>query len=374
MIKICMITGTMSPAKCGVGDYTEILCNELSNKNDVNLSVITTIGLGEGISKYKVYPIVERWNIHALGTILKKLEEISPDVVHIQYPTTEYKKNIFINFLPFILKLKKYKVVTTIHEYSDNSKLGKIRIWPNILFSDSVIVVDPRFKKEINDKTIFKNKIVNYVNIGSNIPKSYINDNERIELKLQIFNSERLFVIGYFGFINNKKGLETILYSLSNLIHNEGKDVKLLIIGNLNPKDDYHKSLIDLIDKLNLRKYVHITGYLSKEEVGKYINITDVMAFPFVNGVSPRNGSFLAAIQENRPVITTLPKTNDFELHVDKIQFLNNYDDSAALASKILTLVNNGLSNNKEENKTDNNIDWKTISERHIEFYYELTK
>lgn len=373
-MRICMITGTMPPAKCGVGDYTEILSNGLAKIDDLELSVITTQGLGDKEPDYKVYPIVKKWDFSCINIILNKIDEIKPDIVHIQYPTTEYKKYIFINFLPFILKCKNYTVITTIHEFSDNSSLGKFRLCPNILFSKKIIVVDPRFKEDILKKSIFKHKDVQYVNIGSNIPKSNINDSERVEIRQKILASQDTFIIGYFGFINSKKGVETIINSISKLIDNGIENVKFLIIGELSKDDNYHLMLLNMIEELKLKENVYITGYLPKEEVGKYINITNVMALPFANGVSPRNGSFLAAKQESKPVITTRPKTGENDKLFSNVYYLENYNDIEGFIRIINNLIKDSNRAVPNNNQNNSEIDWNSISYKHYEIYTNALK
>ena len=89
---VCMISGSFPPVKCGVGDYTEQLCNWLANHTAMNL--ITSYYPEREVDSYpwSVFDAIESWNFRSLFKIIHLIRNINPDIVHIQYPTTSYKK------------------------------------------------------------------------------------------------------------------------------------------------------------------------------------------------------------------------------------------------------------------------------------------
>jgi glycosyltransferase involved in cell wall biosynthesis len=366
-----MITGTFPPLKCGVGDYSSILFETLSNKNDLSIYIITTEGIGY-MDSANVFSIIKKWNFTSYKVLMNAINKINPDIVHIQYPTTEYKKYTFINFLPVVLKLKKYKVITTVHEFSDSSLLGQLRVLPNLIFSDAIIVVDPRFKNDATKFKLVKQDSIHYINIGSNIPMSSLAHKEKKQFKEKVLGDNNKFVIGYFGFINEKKGLETILNALVELKKTK-YEIVFLVIGELNESDNYHKKLKNMIIDLELQDEVVITGYLPKEDVGNYISITDMMALPFVNGVSSRNGSFLAAIQENKSVITTNPENSRLDIEYNKVYFLEKYDEVDKFKGFVELFINaDKSSDNIDVNMDNTRINWGNIGDEHYNLYKSL--
>lgn len=82
----------------------------------------------------------------------------------------------------------------------------------------------------------------------------------------------------------------------------------LLVIAELKKEDEYHKTISELIKKLGLKEDIAITGYLEDQQVSNNLKITDFVILPFTDGVSPKNGSMLAAVQEGKKVITTRNK------------------------------------------------------------------
>ena len=140
-MKICFITGAFPNMKCGIGDYTFKLSNELAKLGN-EVSVITSINAHkDGSKNIKIYNIVKNWRFSDVKNILKTIKQISPDIVVIQYPSAEYGKNFMINFLPYIIKIKqKCRVYQTIHEFSSFTNKGKFRLCINMKSADKIII------------------------------------------------------------------------------------------------------------------------------------------------------------------------------------------------------------------------------------------
>ena len=80
------------------------------------------------------------------------------------------------------------------------------------------------------------------------------------------------YVISYFGFALPSKGIEYVLKAIP-----EFEDTKLLFINELNENNEYHKSLLDLIDKLKIKDKVVITGLFdAPEDVADLLSVSDV--------------------------------------------------------------------------------------------------
>lgn len=361
MNKIIMITGSFPPDKCGVGDYTKLLCDNLSLRN-YDIHIISSYKIDS--VKYDIHSDIKDWSIKNIFKIMKLISDINPDIIHIQYPTKAYGKKLLINFLPFLLRLKKYFVVTTIHEYSTNTLLGKIRTYFNALAANKVIVVDPIYLEDLKRHGL-NEKRINYINIASNIPKCTLTINEKENFKQSLNLKNNL--IGYFGFINKSKGLESLLESMYILKKECKLSSSLVIIAELSLDDKYQRSILDLINKYELNNDILITGYLEENMVAKYISICDFFVFPFVDGYSPKNGSCLAALQEGKQIITTASKTKIDNL--DNIIFIDRYDNIRMLVEQINILQKI----DDRSNIYDNSIfTWDYVVKRHDDIYISI--
>ena len=304
-MKICFIVGSFPTMKCGVGDYTHRLSEELARKGN-EVHIITSNKANPKSDLLHIHNIVEKWDMSAFKGIMSKLKEIKPDMVNIQYPGFEYNKNLVVSILPIEIKRKlKCKVTATLHEYECFTLKSKIRLYINFLKLDKIIVAEEEFIEKI--KKDFKKTDIIYIPISSNVPKSKITQEKKKEL-LEKYNLTDKKVISYFGFAVPTKGIEYLLESVSKL----DDDVKLLFIGELDSNNEYQKSLLDLIEKLEIKEKVILTGFFEDEkDVADLLEISNVCVLPFVEGVKTRNGSFLASYNQTIKVVTTSNNLED---------------------------------------------------------------
>lgn len=321
-MKILIISGTYPPDKCGVGDYTYNLIQHLMKINNSHeiylLNSEVLLHNGKVISKQKL-----SWNIFDIRKVYTMITQINPDIINIQFPTKAYRKSIGVLLLIRKLQQSKFKTSITLHEYSYSSKLAKFRSNYILTNADKVIVVERKYKKELEIKKIVKSQNIEFLPISSNIPKTTIlketRDNLRNKYKVDL-------LIGYFGFINKTKGFERFI-ELCQHLKEQKLSFKALLIGELLQDNKYHRLLLRKIDQNDLKEYIEITGYLNSTEVSNRLSILDYAIFPFEYGVTERNGSVLAALNQN---IRTIATTSEgFDNHfknlylVDKNNFIS---------------------------------------------------
>lgn len=303
-MKICMISGSWPPAACGIGDAMPILLERLTKEPGVQAHAITTKGYhAEGSQNVVVHDVVERWNWNAYNPIKRLLNETRPDIVHIQYSPKEHKKHPFINFLPLLLKRRGYPVVATVHEYKDNSLLGKIRLWPTFFGPDLILVPDPEYIPAI--KKINKHARVEFIQVAPNISQSKLNDAEKAELRRRYLGDTHTLLLGFFGLVDKNKVILPILEAIHKLKISSGIQAKFLIIGKLVENDPTAAQVKTAIERYNLQEDCIITGYLDSAAVADHLGILDFAIQIYRRGISPRNASFLAALNQNIKIITT---------------------------------------------------------------------
>jgi glycosyltransferase involved in cell wall biosynthesis len=360
-MKICFIAGAFTPMKCGVGDYTYNLCKSLKYQG-CDIEVITSTKCDNKINRdFVIHNIVEQWNFNSKDMILNKLKEINPDIVHIQYPSDEYGKSFFINFLPRIIKKELgIKVVETVHEYLNYTAKGKVRNLINYIYADELIVVEEQYISKIKGFLPFISKKLNitYIPISSNIPVSSITKEGFSTLKEELGLKDEK-IISYFGFINELKGFETLLESFKEIVQNHNK-VKLLVLSEVNEKNDYHNKMIKIIKDYNIESKIIIVGFIeSSEKVANLLKISDLCILPFRDGLSERNGSFLAVYNQGIPIITT---SKEDRKHEDNVFYVKPGDSDGIIqcAKGIL----------KEKIIVNRNIlSWDEVAHKHKNIY-----
>lgn len=364
-LKICLIVGAFPNMKCGIGDYTSILADHLQKSgNEVYIITSKKANCREAL-KYKVFNIVENWDFNDKKSIINTLKSIKPDIIHIQYPSDEYGSSLFINLLPRIIKKElreiKFKLVETVHEYLNYTAKGKIRNCINYAYADSIIVVEQQYINKIKSfvTPISKKFNIRYIPISSNIPRSKLDYQEVNKLKIRLDLNENK-IISYFGFINELKGIETLIYAMKEIIKIDNT-IKLVILSGLSKSDSYQNKILKMIDEFDLKNNIIITGFIdSSEDVANYLKISDLSILPFRDGVSERNGSFLAAYNQNIPIITTShEKCGRSE---DGVWYVKP-NDTMQIVKNIQMILTN------EPNIQRNILSWQSIVEQHLEVY-----
>lgn len=86
---------------------------------------------------------------------------------------------------------------------------------------------------------------------------------------------EDCFVFSCFGFATHTKRIREIILSFSNIVQKYPKEkFKLLIVGKFD--EDYRILVNGLIRKYHLKKHIVTTGYVTLDDMYKYISCTDV--------------------------------------------------------------------------------------------------
>ena len=107
----------------------------------------------------------------------------------------------------------------------------------------------------------------------------------------------------FFGFVNDRKGVDTLLQALKLLVAEPGEAANphLVMIGGQTGASDptnvaYLARIRALIDELGLGERVRWTGYTPAEEVSANFWAADLCVLPFRDGASFLHGTFHAAL------------------------------------------------------------------------------
>jgi glycosyltransferase involved in cell wall biosynthesis len=368
-MKIAFISGSWQPAVCGIGDLVKTLARFLTVHRDIETAIITTKGYngsGGKNPRTRVYPAVKAWKWRSLFLLMRTLGKISPDIVHIQYPAREFKKSLFINFLPLILRFLRYHVVITIHEYSFNlSWKGRVRLWPSILGAERILVSDPAYIPDI--RKVFKDKKITALPSPSNIPSTRLTAAGKKALRKKLSGKAGFLLLGFFGFVNRNKIILPLLETIKILNTARHIPAKLIIIGDWD-RDHESINIKNEIEKMGLSEFCVITGFVSDIEAADYLSILDFAVLLYKSGISPRNATFQAAVCQNIKIITT--ENPVYKPDYEKVLILK---DGPELAKDLCQVI----LKNKDKLDKKAPVDyfeksWTNYTDKHLEIYSEL--
>jgi glycosyltransferase involved in cell wall biosynthesis len=348
-VKILFLSGEFPPMQGGVGDYTREIGLAL---HDLGCQVlVATSPLAGPNPPLTVHPIIEKWNWSCWRTIFELLTEEQPDVVHIQYQAAAYDMHPAINLLPRRLQTlgdSRPRTTVTFHDLRVPylfPKAGPVRRWVVKELAqrcDAAITTNREdwqsLERELGTKPAL-------IPIGSNIapvlPTGY--DRDAWRARWGAGPNDPLIV--FFGFINDRKGVDTLLHALRLLIQDPNfAKPRLLFIGGQTGASDptnvkYLANIQALVAELEIEDRVDWTGYVDASEVSALFEAADMCALPFHDGVSFLHGTFHAALAHGVPVITTQPRVALPELENGSNVILVPAEDPRALAEAMARLA-----------------------------------
>ncbi|MBN2003434.1 MAG: glycosyltransferase family 4 protein [Anaerolineae bacterium] len=354
-MRIGIITGEYPPMEGGVGDFTHELGKALHALGH-NVHVLTT-SVKDMPEMYRdheitIYRQIKHWGSGVHNRITHWIQTIQPDVVNLQYQAAAYQMNGNITLYPRLQRRHlTMPFVVTCHDLLPPylfPKAGRLRSWTVrqlTQHSNGVIVTN------YGDETTMSHQLENtgtplrFIPIGSNIapepPMGYTPARWRAS---HDFGAGEL-LIGFFGFLNRSKGIETLLYAIANLVQ-KNLPVHLLFIGGRTGSSDvtnlmYADEVDRLIAQLNLTDRVRRTGFVSPEAVSAALLAVDVCALPYRTGASLWRGTLHAALVHGCPIVTTTPQDNTPQLCHGENVILVPPDDVAALTDAICRLWEN---------------------------------
>jgi len=232
---------------------------------------------------YSVF--IYRWLMQR--KIKKFISDYKPEVIHIHNirigravlkSTKKFKGKIILDLhenIPEIMKMYHHVIHFPGNILISPSKWKK---WEKKLTErvDKIIVVTDEAKLDlIKNYNISSEKIITVPN--SVQPSFYLSpyfDNNIIS------RFDNFFTLLYFGDTGVRRGLETVIRSLSQLI-NKIPNIHLIIVGQ-SKSDPYLKNICK---KLNIEKYISFEGFQDESLLQSYISASDICISPLLRNV-----------------------------------------------------------------------------------------
>lgn len=314
-MRIGLVTGEYPPLEGGVGDFTRELGRALAEQ-DHRVHVITGqspgTDSGAGLSGVVVHRIVRTWGWGCWRDVLRIARQEQLEVLNVQFQTAAYGMHPAIHLVP--QHRRRPPIVVTFHDLKVPyllAKAGPLRWWAVQTLArraDGVIVTNVEDEMRLSDLRP-PISCLTRISIGSNIaaclPRGYDRDGWRDRWGVGPDD----LLLGYFGFLNERKGGEDLIEVLAALVA-RGLPAHLLLIGGRAGSSDptnlaYAERVERLVAERDLSRRVQRTGFVSPEEVSAALAAVDVCVLPYRDGVSLRHGSLHACLAHGRPVVTT---------------------------------------------------------------------
>ena len=391
-MKVLAISGEYPPAMGGLADYTFLLRQALVDQG-VDVAILTSTQPASAADDPTVLRIVDEWSWPSWKTICDVVRDRKPDIVDIQYQSAAYGVHPAINGLPGRLhkSCPGAKIVVTFHDLRPPyafPKAGPLRtelVRQTAQRADLAICSDEADAERVRQWR--KKTPTALIPIGSNIPNVDLNDDERRGLRETSGTPPDGFAVGYFGFVNSSKGLDTLVRGFQRFAADHPSSRLWFIGEQFGVSDATNQTTADeldaLLDSTDVRAQTHHTGPLEPAQVSAWLQAADVCVLPYRDGWSWRRGTLLAALTQGIPVITTRrpPVTADGpslpELVHGRDSYLMQPDDPIGLAAGLTELVESPVLRSTLADGAKNTtepFDWKAIAVARRKAYEALLK
>ncbi len=376
---LLVVSGTWPPLRCGVGDYTACLCQELA-RTGVQVKVLTSLSADPAAVRadgLEVKPLVRRWSWGMLAQVKAEVAALRPDVVLFQWPTAAYGRSLAVNLLPAYLRrwFPGLPLVTTLHELRYFRPWTRWRALPALRYSDRVVLVDPADQAAAFKLHPACQARCVHIPIGSNLPSAgQAFDREAGRRALGIGPGD--FAVAFFGFANPPKGMELLLAALAQLKPRH-PELKLLLLSQLSGRDAYQRRLAGLIERSGLSGITLRPDYAPAPKTAERLASADCAVLPFRDGVSQKRGSLLACLAQGLPVVTTAPEKGAEGPFQNERNMLMVEHSPAALARALDRLLQDQalrIRLRQASRELSAAFGWKTIGQQHRELFQTLRK
>ena len=330
-----MVTGSLPPDACGVGDYTYRLCSEL--KKTINLQILHLKPSLKGI-----------WQSYL--KIRKPKKEV---IIHMQYPTLGFGKNLWPLVFFFIVSLHG-RTILTAHEYKRVATLRKLVIAFLCLFADQVIFTNRDDLNGISRSMRWIKKKSMIIPIGSSFVK-YANK-PKIQGTVNIL---------FFGIIRPNRGLEQFLACARECHMLTLGRFEFHVLGHCLPT---HKQYLEQLKKDVQPCPISWHISYSEQEVSLLLSQMQVAYLPIPGGVTDRNSSVQACLQAGLHILAPAGEGTSLSLR----SIIIVADDSHAATQILSTSIDKWSWTPESLNRSSylRDRDWGVISEQHERLYH----
>jgi polysaccharide biosynthesis protein PslF len=362
---------TYPPRECGLATFTEDLVNEITKVALVRPHVIAVT---TGTEEYEDSRVVHRLSQHERESYLRTAHWVNTyaDLLVIEHEygifggeSGEYIIELAKNLkIPFIITTHTVLEAPSTKQQAVLRELGQLSAMVVTMAESSVPILDRTYG-------IAPDKIVV---IPHGVPSLLVGAREKLKAAHGLKDKQ---VISSFGLLSPAKGIEYGIEAVAKVVA-DFANVVYLILGKTHPcvkqsaGESYRQSLMDLAEGLGVRDNVRfVDKYLTKEEVIKYLHLSDVYLTPYLSKEQAVSGTLAYAVGCGRVVVST-PYRYAQEMLGDGRGMLGEFRDSDSLASCMSYILRNPLRKKEMELKTlavGRTMTWSNVASLYTQLF-----
>lgn len=368
--------GTYPPKQCGIATFSMDLRNSLLvNKVDVDI-----LAISDDSYQYQ-YPGEVKFNIkHTKADDYIYAAKYVNDCKDIEAVIIQHEYGIFGGangkyVLDFARELKKPYLVVT-HTVLPKPLQGQKDVLNKLCYQASGVVCMTKQSSLLLTNLYGVNNSKIQI-IGHGVPYFEPKSNQELKEKYNLLNKQ---VISTFGLIGPGKGLELGIKAMAEVVKANPEAI-FLILGQTHPMlkqregEKYREMLEELIAELDLVNHVKfVNKFLSDEELGEYLYLTDIYLSPYPNMDQAVSGTLTFAIGCGRAIVSTAYAYAS-EVLQDNRGLLTKPDSKelAKMINKILENENLKIKLQKNAYALGQTWSWPNIGKKYAYFLEGIT-
>lgn len=339
---LVLICPKIPPTRDGVGDYTYRLGSELAKSHQV--TIVTTEGQAPSNGCCRIVTIPS-WTTRGMADLWPILEKLRPAFVNVQWVPFLWGRwgvNFALPLTALRLRRAGYRVITTVHEpyvpfdmwrRLPMGAMQRLELWTLILGSAKVAVTISAWTRMFQTQFFWRQRDIFWLPVGSNIPPFPLTVDQRAEVRRHLrVGAEDLLVLAF-----NPTGAGKMM-GLSmkawEAIQRRHPTAKLLLMGC-----DPHQIPPE---HLPVNDRVICTGYVEPVQASRFLFCADLCLAPYIDGVSARRGSMMAAMAHGVPIVSTRGRLTDSPIFAESPLILTDVGDEVGFVAEAERLASDG--------------------------------
>jgi len=340
---ICFLS-TYPPKPCGIATFANDLLTNVDHYNPLVSSSV--IALQESGEKYdyppEVIKIIARDNIQSYRESAEFLNDSNIEVVSIQHEFGIFggaNGNYLLEFLKYLKK----PAVITLHTVLPNPSFEMRETLRKIgEFSHTLVVMTKKGRELLTEYYGISRRKIEIIYHG--VPFVFLRPTQFAKDKLSLKGK---FILSTFGLLSRGKGLEYVIYALSQIVK-KYPDVLYLIIGATHPNvkknegESYREFLKKEAVKLGIAKNVRFYNkFLEIKELLVFLEATDIYITPYLNPNQITSGTLSYALGCGKAIVSTPYLYAKDILGEGRRGSLVKFRDPDEMAEAVLNLLEN---------------------------------
>ena len=367
---------TYPPRECGLATFTEDLVNEITK---VALVRPYVIAVASGTEEYTDPRVVFKLRQHERESYFETATWAN---AYVDLLVIEHEYGIFGGECgEYIIDLAKsltIPFIVTTHTVLEAPSTKQQEVLRDLGQLSAMVVTMAESSVSILAKTydIAPDKITV---IPHGVPSLLVGGREKLKAGHGLKDKQ---VISSFGLLSPAKGIEYGIEAVAKVAV-DFENVVYLILGKTHPcvkqgmGESYRQSLMDLAESLGVRENVRfVDKYLTKEEVIKYLHLSDMYLTPYLSKEQAVSGTLAYAVGCGRVVVST-PYRYAQEMLGDGRGMLAEFRDSDSLAECMSYVLRNPLRKKEMELKTlavGRTMTWDNVASRYTKLFIKITE